>query len=94
MRRRLLALSLSVTLAVLAALVVFVTLGRHGATGTEVVAGSARTNAVLASFAVIVTLLIWINLIARIVLLAAAWTADPPAAEADHEDPEAEPAAA
>jgi membrane protein len=34
---------------------------------------------VLASFAVIVTLLVWINLIARIVLLAAAWTADPPA---------------
>jgi membrane protein len=47
--------------------------------GTSVVAGSARHNAVLASFAVIVTLLVWINLIARIVLLAAAWTADPPA---------------
>jgi membrane protein len=45
--------------------------------GTSVVAGSADKNAVLASFAVIVTLLIWINLIARIVLLAAAWTADP-----------------
>lgn len=49
--------------------------------GTSVVAGSARTNAVLASFAVIVTLLVWINLIARVVLLAAAWTADPPAAQ-------------
>ncbi|QZN86411.1 YihY/virulence factor BrkB family protein [Cellulomonas sp. C5510] len=49
--------------------------------GTSVVAGSVRTNAVLASFAVIVTLLIWINLIARVVLLAAAWTADPPAAQ-------------
>jgi membrane protein len=34
---------------------------------------------VLASFAAVVTLLVWINLIARIVLLAAAWTADPPA---------------
>jgi membrane protein len=47
--------------------------------GTSVVAGSARQNAVLASFAAVVTLLVWINLIARIVLLAAAWTADPPA---------------
>ena len=46
--------------------------------GTSVVAGSADRNPLLASFAVIVTLLIWINLIARIVLLAAAWTADPP----------------
>lgn len=46
--------------------------------GTSVVAGSATRNPVLASFAVIVTLLIWINLLARIVLLAAAWTADPP----------------
>jgi membrane protein len=45
--------------------------------GTSVVAGSAQNNAVLASFTVIVTLLVWINLIARIVLLAAAWTADP-----------------
>ncbi|MGV8977643.1 MAG: YihY/virulence factor BrkB family protein [Cellulomonas sp.] len=47
--------------------------------GTSVVAGGARHNAVLASFAAVVTLLVWINLIARIVLLAAAWTADPPA---------------
>lgn len=46
--------------------------------GTSVVAGSAGQNAVLASFTVIITLLVWINLIARIVLLAAAWTADPP----------------
>lgn len=45
--------------------------------GTSVVAGSAGSNALLASFAVLVTLLIWINLIARIVLLAAAWTANP-----------------
>jgi len=46
--------------------------------GTSVVAGSVGRNPVLASFAVIVVLLLWINLIARIVLLAAAWTADPP----------------
>lgn len=49
--------------------------------GTSVVAGSTSRNAVLASFAVIVTLLVWINLIARVVLLAAAWTANPPAAQ-------------
>lgn len=42
------------------------------------VAGSATKNPVLASFAVVVTLLVWVNLIARIVLLAAAWTANPP----------------
>ncbi|HEY8673723.1 MAG TPA: YhjD/YihY/BrkB family envelope integrity protein, partial [Candidatus Dormibacteraeota bacterium] len=47
--------------------------------GTNVVADSAGSNALLASFAVLVTLLIWINLIARIVLLAAAWTANPQA---------------
>jgi membrane protein len=49
--------------------------------GTEVVAGSVDRNPLFASVAVIVTLLVWINLIARIVLLAAAWTADPPFVE-------------
>jgi membrane protein len=57
--------------------------------GTSVVAGSAGKNALLASFAVIVTLLVWVNLLARIVLLAAAWTADPPAVTS----PAAKPAA-
>ena len=56
--------------------------------GTEVVAGSVNKNPLFASVAVIVTLLVWVNLIARIVLLAAAWTADPPFVE-----PEKEPAA-
>ncbi|AEE46998.1 YihY/virulence factor BrkB family protein [Cellulomonas fimi] len=46
--------------------------------GTSVVASSATRNPLLASFAVVVTLLVWVNLLARIVLLAAAWTADPP----------------
>ena len=55
--------------------------------GTSVVAGSVQRNPVLASFAVIVVLLLWINLIARIVLLAAAWTADPPAPDPAHETP-------
>lgn len=59
-------------------LVAGVGLGAVRFLGTSVVAGSAGQNAVLASFTVIITLLVWINLIARIVLLAAAWTADPP----------------
>ncbi|KQY23445.1 ribonuclease BN [Cellulomonas sp. Root485] len=49
--------------------------------GTEVVAGSVNKNPLFTSVAVIVTLLVWVNLIARIVLLAAAWTADPPFVE-------------
>ncbi len=61
--------------------------------GTSVVAGAADRNPLLASVAVIVTLLIWINLIARIVLLAAAWTANPPLVEPADED-EAQPAQA
>lgn len=52
--------------------------------GTSVVAGSADSNPLLASFAVVVTLLVWVNLIARIVLLSAAWVADPP----HHDAPE------
>lgn len=47
--------------------------------GTSVVAGSIGRNALLASFTLLVTLLVWINLISRIVLLAAAWVANPPA---------------
>ena len=51
--------------------------------GTSVVAGSAGRNALLASFTVLITLLLWINLLARIMLLAAAWTADPPLPETE-----------
>lgn len=58
--------------------------------GASVVSGSLRNNSALAPFAVLVVLLAWVNLVARIVLTAAAWTADPPlvaepprAAEAD-----------
>lgn len=60
--------------------------------GTSVVAGSVGTNPVLASFAVVVVLLLWINLIARIVLLAAAWTADPPLPAVDAADDDPAPA--
>lgn len=55
--------------------------------GTEVVAGSVDRNPLFASVAVIVTLLVWVNLIARIVLLAAAWTADPPFVEPASQEP-------
>lgn len=61
------------------AVIAAVGIGAVRVLGTSVVAGSADSNALLASFAILVTLLIWINLIARIVLLAAAWTANPPA---------------
>ncbi|WP_448631516.1 YhjD/YihY/BrkB family envelope integrity protein [Cellulomonas soli] len=50
--------------------------------GTSVVAGSVDRNALLGSFAVLITLLVWMNLVARIMLLAAAWVADPPAPDA------------
>ena len=60
------------------ALIAAVGIGVVRVLGTSVVAGSAGNNPLLASFAVLVTLLIWINLIARIVLLAAAYTANPP----------------
>ena len=46
--------------------------------GTSVVARGAEANPVVASFAVIVTLLIWINLSARILLTAASFTANLP----------------
>ena len=46
--------------------------------GTSVVARGADANPIVASFAVIVTLLIWINISARILLTAAAFTANLP----------------
>lgn len=47
--------------------------------GTEVVTTAAARNALLASFAVVVTILVLVNLLARILLLATAWMslADP-----------------
>lgn len=43
------------------------------AAGAAVVAGSAATNPVFASVAVLATLLVWLNLLARVVLTAVAW---------------------
>ncbi|WP_369371444.1 YihY/virulence factor BrkB family protein [Promicromonospora sp. Populi] len=57
------------------ALVVGVVAGALRLLGTEVIAGSAARNALLASFAVVVTLLVLVNLMARVLLLATAWMA-------------------
>lgn len=46
--------------------------------GTTLV-GSVRDNPLLAPFAAIVTLLLWVNLVVRVLLMACAWTANPPA---------------
>lgn len=46
--------------------------------GTSVVAGSATSNPLFASATVIITILVWINTSARIILIAAAFAADPP----------------
>ncbi|WP_265520906.1 YihY/virulence factor BrkB family protein [Oerskovia flava] len=46
--------------------------------GTSVIAGGASRNALLASFAVIVTLLLLVNFVARVLLMVCAWMADPP----------------
>jgi membrane protein len=46
--------------------------------GTSVVVGASSRNALLASFAVVVTLLVLVNFVARVLLLVCAWIADPP----------------
>ena len=45
--------------------------------GVGVVAASASSNPVLAPFAALAALLVWLGLLARVVLLVAAWVADP-----------------
>ncbi|GIG28624.1 YihY/virulence factor BrkB family protein [Cellulomonas marina] len=55
--------------------------------GTSAVAGSASRNPLFATAVTLATLLVWINLISRIVLLAAAWTADPSLEELQGEGP-------
>jgi membrane protein len=65
-------------------------LGVLRALGATVVSGSLRHNPALAPFAVVVVLLAWVNLVARIVLMAAAWTADPPPPESRQQASRAE----
>jgi membrane protein len=54
--------------------------------GTSIVVGSASRNALLASFAVIVTLLVLVNFVARVLLMVCAWMADPPQLEDGTDD--------
>ena len=63
---------------VLGALVVAVAAGAIRLLGTSIVGGAA-TNPLLAPYAAIITLLLWVNLIVRILLMVCAWTANPPA---------------
>jgi membrane protein len=60
-------------------LVVSVAAGVIRFLGTALVSGSVSANPLLAPFAVIVVLLLWVNLIVRVLLTACAWTANPPA---------------
>lgn len=54
--------------------------------GTSIVVASANRNALLASFAVAVTLLVLVNFVARVLLMVCAWMADPPELAEDPED--------
>jgi len=45
--------------------------------GTSVIVGSASRNALLGSFAAVVTVLLLVNFVARVLLLVAAWLSDP-----------------
>ena len=56
-----------------AAAIAAVAFGVVRALGAAVVAGSATTNPVFASVAVLATLLVWLNLLGRIILTAVAW---------------------
>lgn len=47
--------------------------------GTSIIVGSSSRNALLGSFATFVTILLLANFVTRILLMAAAWIADPPA---------------
>lgn len=62
----------------LGALVAGVAAGVIRLLGTTLV-GSASANPLLAYFAAIVTLLLWVNIVVRVTLMVAAWTANPPA---------------
>ncbi|WP_156252300.1 YihY/virulence factor BrkB family protein [Pseudactinotalea terrae] len=66
------------------ALVVAVAAGVIRFLGTSIVGGAA-SNPLLAPYAAIITLLLWVNFIVRILLMVCAWTANPPAV------PEVEP---
>ncbi|GAA4829347.1 hypothetical protein GCM10023221_00720 [Luteimicrobium xylanilyticum] len=59
------------------AVVAAVVLGGLRYLGTSVIVGSASKNALLGSFAALVTVLLLVNFVARVLLLVAAWISDP-----------------
>lgn len=63
---------------IVGSLVVAVAAGVIRFLGTTLV-GSVSDNPLLAPFAAIITLLLWVNLIVRVLLMVCAWTANPPA---------------
>jgi membrane protein len=63
---------------VVGSLVAAVAFGALRYLGTSIIVGSATRNALLASFAVVVTLLVLVNFVARVLLMVCAWIADPP----------------
>jgi membrane protein len=68
-----------------------VALGVLRVLGTSAITHSAGSNVLLASFAAIVTVLLLVNFVARVLLMACAWMANPPFEpehDADTDDPE------
>ncbi|MGC5167309.1 YihY/virulence factor BrkB family protein [Luteimicrobium sp. DT211] len=59
------------------AVVAAVVLGGLRYLGTSLIVGSASKNALLGSFAAVVTVLLLVNFVARVLLLVAAWLSDP-----------------
>lgn len=57
--------------------------------GASIVVASASRNALLASFTVVVTLLLLVNVVARVLLMVCAWMADPPELPAPGEEDDA-----
>ncbi|GAA1853085.1 YihY/virulence factor BrkB family protein [Myceligenerans crystallogenes] len=67
-----------------AAAVVGVTTGLLRWAGSSLVVGSAAQNALLAGFAVLVSVLVLVNVVARVLLLASAWAAEANGRQHDH----------
>ncbi|WP_069385609.1 YihY/virulence factor BrkB family protein [Cellulosimicrobium cellulans] len=74
---------------VLGSLVAAAAFGALRYLGTSIVVGSASRNALLASFTVLVTLLVLVNVVARVLLMVCAWMADPPELPAPGEEDDA-----
>lgn len=49
--------------------------------GTTAVGGAATSNPLVGGFVAIITLLLWVNLVVRVLLMVASWTANPPFVE-------------